>query len=108
ALMSCPAEPPRALQHGFRGGRVAMEKRDSGPHFRGAKVALPCPLANDGRVRMKISDQRHRARPPAISRQAFLRAALLFAASPLLRYAPAEAGGAEISGAPPRVFAHQS
>ena len=56
---------------------------------------------------MKIGDQRHRARPPAISRQAFLRAALLFAASPLLRYAPAEAAGAEITEIAPGVFVHQ-
>ena len=46
--------------------------------------------------------------PPAISRQAFLRAALLFAASPLLRYAPAEAAtGAEVSEVTPGIFVHQ-
>src|SRR5262245_1264506 len=62
----------------------------------------------DGRVRTMTCDQRHRARPPAISRQAFLRAALLFAASPLLRYAPAEAAsGAEITEIAPGVFVHQ-
>jgi quinoprotein relay system zinc metallohydrolase 2 len=57
---------------------------------------------------MKTCEQHHGARPPAISRQAFLRAALLFAASPLLRYAPAEAAsGAEITEIAPGVFVHQ-
>jgi len=34
---SRPAEEARDLQHGFRGGRVAMEKRDSCPHFPGGQ-----------------------------------------------------------------------
>jgi quinoprotein relay system zinc metallohydrolase 2 len=57
---------------------------------------------------MKDCDQRHAAMPPAISRQAFLRAALLFAAPPLLRYAPAEAAtGAEVTEIAPGIFVHQ-
>src|SRR5262245_64165111 len=57
---------------------------------------------------MKICDQAHRSSPPAISRQAFMRAALLFAASRLLRYAPAEAAtGAEVTEIAPGIFVHQ-
>src|SRR5262245_22741787 len=57
---------------------------------------------------MKTCDRAHRSSPPAISRQAFMRAALLFAASPLLRYAPAEAAtGAEVTESAPGIFVHQ-
>lgn len=44
----------------------------------------------------------------ALSRQGFLRAALALAASPLLRYVPAEAAdGVEVSEVAPGVFVHQ-
>src|SRR4029453_4908899 len=87
---------------------VAMEKSNSCPHFRGAEGAAIWLWALDGRVRMKDCHQRHRTRPPALSRQAFLRAALLLAASPLLRYAPAEAvTAAEITEIAPGIFVHQ-
>src|SRR5262245_41899771 len=77
---------------------AAMEKRDSCPHFLEAEAAANWLWALDGRVRMKDCHQGQRTRPPELSRQAFLRAALLLAASPLLRYAPAEAAtGAEIT-----------
>jgi quinoprotein relay system zinc metallohydrolase 2 len=46
--------------------------------------------------------------PRAISRHAFLRAALVLAASPLLRYVPVEAAeGLEVSEIAPGVFVHQ-
>ena len=45
---------------------------------------------------------------PAISRQDVLRAALTLAASPFLRYVPAEAAGAlVVSEVAPGVFVHQ-
>ncbi|MCJ7529024.1 MAG: MBL fold metallo-hydrolase, partial [Methyloceanibacter sp.] len=44
----------------------------------------------------------------AISRHAFLRAALALAASPLLRYVPAEAADRlEVSEVAPGIFVHQ-
>jgi quinoprotein relay system zinc metallohydrolase 2 len=53
-------------------------------------------------------DQKPTSRLAAISRQGFLRAALALAASPLLRYVPAEAEeGAETSEVAPGVFVHQ-
>ena len=53
-------------------------------------------------------DQKPASRLAAISRQGFLRAALALAASPLLRYVPAEAEeGAETSEVAPGVFVHQ-
>jgi quinoprotein relay system zinc metallohydrolase 2 len=58
-----------------------------------------------------MSDDRHRPLccvPCELSRQDFLRAALALAASPLLRFAPAEAAaGMEISEIAPGVFVHQ-
>jgi quinoprotein relay system zinc metallohydrolase 2 len=55
----------------------------------------------------KVSPNDHCA-PQAISRQVFLRAALGLAASPLLRYVPAEAAdGLEASEVAPGVFVHQ-
>ena len=44
----------------------------------------------------------------SISRQAFLRASLALASSPLLRYLPAQAaGGDEVTEVAPGVFVHQ-
>ncbi|MGE3529814.1 MAG: quinoprotein relay system zinc metallohydrolase 2 [Methyloceanibacter sp.] len=57
---------------------------------------------------MKDCNQRPARVTPSISRHAFLRGALLFAASPLLRFAPAEAAtGAEVTEIAPGVFVHQ-
>src|SRR5262245_18593594 len=78
------------------------------PPFPGGRSRHNLALRRNGRVRMKDCHQRHRARPPGLSRQAFLRAALLFAASPLLRYAPAPpATGAELTEIAPGIFVHR-
>jgi quinoprotein relay system zinc metallohydrolase 2 len=45
--------------------------------------------------------------PAPISRKTFLMAGLALAASPLLRYVPAHAAGAEVSEVAPGVFVHQ-
>jgi quinoprotein relay system zinc metallohydrolase 2 len=53
-------------------------------------------------------DLRPASMPPTISRQAFLRAALALATSPLLRYVPAQAAsGLEVNEVAPGIFVHQ-
>jgi quinoprotein relay system zinc metallohydrolase 2 len=55
-----------------------------------------------------MKDCRYGKVTPALSRQAFLRAAFLFAASPILRYVPAHAAAsAEVTEIAPGVFVHQ-
>jgi quinoprotein relay system zinc metallohydrolase 2 len=59
-------------------------------------------------VTMKDVEPKPASLQHALSRQAFLRAALALAASPLLRYMPAEAAdGVEVSEVSPGVFVHQ-
>ena len=59
-------------------------------------------------VPMKNVEPRPAPLQHALSRQGFLRAALALAASPLLRYVPAEAaGGLEASEVAPGIFVHQ-
>jgi len=59
-------------------------------------------------VTMKDAEPKPASLQHALSRQAFLRAALALAASPLLRYMPAEAAdGVEVSEVAPGVFVHQ-
>jgi len=59
-------------------------------------------------VPMKTVETRPAPLQHALSRQDFLRAALALAASPLLRYVPAEAAeGLEASEVAPGIFVHQ-
>ena len=59
-------------------------------------------------VTMKKVEPKPASLQHALSRQGFLRAALALAASPLLRYVPAEAAdGVEVSEVAPGVFVHQ-
>ena len=57
---------------------------------------------------MKVRDPRPASAAPTISRQAFLRLGLALAASPLLRYVPAQAAGlAQVTEIAPGIFVHQ-
>ena len=59
-------------------------------------------------VPMKDLKERRPAKRLSISRQAFLRASLALASSPLLRYLPAQAAnGAEVTEVAPGIFVHQ-
>ena len=79
---------------------------------RQARLSVPCHNFAACAARMApMSDDKPRALccvPCEISRQQFLRAALALAASPLLRFMPAQAAeGLEVSEIAPGVFVHQ-